>query len=54
MYPSCSYQQNVLCVMPQSLFLGPRLFSIYINDLPKASTFQTRLIAGNAALLISS
>ena len=33
--------------------LGPLLFSVYINDLPNASKFETRLFADDTALMLS-
>ena len=48
-----SRQQDVSCGVPQGSVLGHLLFSIYINDLPKISKFETRLFADDTALIFS-
>ena len=48
-----SRQQDVSCGMPQGSTLGPLLFTIYINDQPKISKFETRLFANDKALILS-
>ena len=50
---SYSTPQTIKCGVPQGFILGPLLFSIYINDLPKASQFETRLYADDTALILS-
>ena len=49
-----SDQQSIVCGVPQGSTLGPLLFSIYINDLPNASKFETLLFAGDTALFLSN
>ena len=48
-----SEPENVICVVPQGSVIGPLLFSIYINDLPTASQFETRLFADDTALILT-
>ena len=50
---SYSTPQTIKCGVPQGYILGPLLFSIYINDLPKASHFETLLYADDTALILS-
>ena len=49
-----SDQQSIVCGVQQGSTLGSLLFSIYINDLPNASKFETRLFADDTALFLSN
>jgi len=51
------YRSSVLEIsqgIPQGSSLGPLLFGLYVNDLPKASTFNSTLFADDTVLSISS
>ena len=39
--------------VPQGSILGPTLFSLYVNDLPSASDFETRLFADDTVLIVN-
>ena len=34
-------------------FIGPTLFSLYVNDLPSTSDFETRLFADDTVLIMN-
>jgi len=51
------YRSSVLEItqgIPQGSSLGPLLFALYVNDLPKASAFNSTLFADDTVLSVSS
>ena len=46
--------ETVLCGMPQGSILRILLFLIYINDLPKELSFETRLFADDTSLFMTN
>ena len=50
---STSNKLEVKCGVPQGSILGPTLFSLYVNDLPKISEFSVRLFANDTVLIMS-
>ena len=50
---STSNKLEVESGVPQGFILGPTLFSLYVNDLPKISEFNVRLFADDTVLMMS-
>ena len=48
-----SSKQKVTCGVPQGSILGPTLFSLYVNGLPKITEFSVRLFADDTVLIMS-
>ena len=50
---SISKLQNVTLGVPQGSVLGPLLFLIYVNDLPKATTCNIKMFADDTSIFIN-
>ena len=46
---TCSQPLNITCGVPQGSILGPLLFLLYVNDLPRASTILTTYLYADDA-----
>ena len=53
MNDSTSNKLEVKCGVLQGSILGPILFSLYVNDLPKISELNVRLFADDTVLIMS-
>ena len=53
MNDSTSNELEVKSGVPQGSILGPTLFSVYVNDIPKISKFNARLFADDTVLTMS-
>jgi len=49
-----SQTQQIICGLPQGSILSPLLFSLYVNDLPKVSNFETTLFADDTCLILAN
>ena len=49
-----SNTRNIECRVPQGSILGPLLYLIYINDIPRAANADTLSFADDTSLLLSN